>query len=177
VLGIEALHASVDGVALTNLCYTTGQPVTNLYAHREVAPEFSVWFPPTNNIVQYWGFNYAGFMDPAISDGYWIMLAPLSPGSHVVRFGGVFPPPGRFVLDFTYQINPMKLASVAPLTNGLKRLSFTAPVGQVCVLQASTNLVHWTDLATNTITDNPAEFTDPDAPRFSHRFYRVLKQP
>jgi hypothetical protein len=176
-LGVGALQASLDGVALTNLLYTTGQPVTNLYAHREVAPEFSVWFPPTNNIPQYWGFNYAGFMDPAVSDGFWIMLAPLSPGSHVVRFGGVSPPPGRFELDFTYQINPMKLESVGTLTNGLKKVSFTGPVGQECILQASTNLVNWSTLATNTITGNPTEFVDADAPHFTHRFYRVQKKP
>lgn len=25
-----------------------------------------------------------------VEDGYWVMLKPLSPGSHVIRFGGAF---------------------------------------------------------------------------------------
>jgi hypothetical protein len=39
-----------------------------------------------------------------LSDGYWIMLKPLPPGPHTLRFGGETPNTG-FSLDVTYHLN------------------------------------------------------------------------
>ncbi len=47
----------------------------------------------------------ATLVDPAYSDGLWVMLAPLAPGEHTVTFGAQFPPyPGGWRLDITYHI-------------------------------------------------------------------------
>lgn len=46
-----------------------------------------------------------GTVIPLISDGYWIMLAPLSKGTHSVHFKGTVDNPARpFALDITYNI-------------------------------------------------------------------------
>jgi hypothetical protein len=31
----------------------------------------------------------AGTFSPAVSDGYWVMFTPLSPGQHTIHFEGV----------------------------------------------------------------------------------------
>lgn len=47
-------------------------------------------------------------LDPAVSDGYWVMLAPLTPGQHEITFGGSIPvgsgADGFFHLDIIYHI-------------------------------------------------------------------------
>lgn len=50
------------------------------------------------------------------------------------------------------------------------------PVGPGYRLQASTNLTTWTGLDTNAAPAGVWEFSDPDAPSFSKRFYRGLAQ-
>ena len=39
--------------------------------------------------------------DPAVADGYWILLAPLRAGPHVIQFRSTNPP---FALDVTYRL-------------------------------------------------------------------------
>lgn len=68
----DSLHASVNGVAIPNLS-----------SHREVSPVFDIALPADN----IFGAP-EGTYTPSVSDGYWIMLEPLAPGNHVIRFGG-----------------------------------------------------------------------------------------
>jgi hypothetical protein len=44
----------------------------------------------------------AGVYHPAVADGYYVLLAPLSRGSHVLKFGGV--DGSGFVQDVTYHL-------------------------------------------------------------------------
>jgi hypothetical protein len=67
-------------------------------------PENNVWkalYPP--------GFAEfaAGTYYPAVDDGVYIMLSPLTPGPHVIRFGGAFPNFG-FSFDVTYFLTVTK---------------------------------------------------------------------
>ena len=39
----------------------------------------------------------------SVADGYWVLIRPLSPGSHTISFGGAFPP-GRFTTFVTYTL-------------------------------------------------------------------------
>jgi hypothetical protein len=45
------------------------------------------------------------------------------------------------------------------------------------VLQASTDLVDWVSILTNTPAVNAFNLTDTNAANFSLRFYRALQQP
>jgi len=44
-------------------------------------------------------------------------------------------------------------------------------------IECSTDLIHWTALCTNTVTDGAMHFVDPDADTVSQRFYRVVAEP
>jgi len=52
-------------------------------------------------------------------------------------------------------------------------LRISGAAGQELVLQASTNLVSWTGVATNIVLDNLLDFVDVPSGGFSTRFYRV----
>ena len=45
-----------------------------------------------------------GAPQPAVVDGFWIMLAPLSPGAHTLHFHGELPDFGGFMVDVTYNL-------------------------------------------------------------------------
>jgi hypothetical protein len=44
-------------------------------------------------------------------------------------------------------------------------------------IEASTNLIHWTAVCTNVVTDGALHFVDPDASALSSRFYRIAAEP
>jgi hypothetical protein len=44
-------------------------------------------------------------------------------------------------------------------------------------IEASTDLLHWTPLCTNVVTDGALHFVDPDAPALNARFYRAEPEP
>jgi hypothetical protein len=52
----------------------------------------------------------------------------------------------------------------------------SAGTGQVVVVSTSTDLVNWTDLATNTAGASPFYFRDPAPPNSPYRFYRARAQ-
>jgi hypothetical protein len=73
-IGPNTLNASLDGQPLLN----------GVQAFRAQSPFFS-FTTPANNIL---GSN--GGPGMSVSDGYWLMLKPLSPGKHTIKFGGGF---------------------------------------------------------------------------------------
>ena len=68
---------------------------------------------------------------------------------------------------------PVHLGWTAFRTNGPLQLHVTWTVAEDFILQASTNLVNWVSLATNTANSQVYEFVDPDASHYPQRFYRV----
>ncbi len=78
---VTDMHVSVDG-----------HPISNLSAYRGASPApfaMQVPAPPSNNLETYYGYSHiSGKVHPTVSDGYWIMLAPLPPGKHTITFGG-----------------------------------------------------------------------------------------
>lgn len=101
------LAVSLDGMAVTNLLYTSGQRVTNLLAHRTFSPEFSIWMPPSNNIYQYFHQEVAGVFDPCYGDGFWLMLAPLSLGEHELKVNSYSS--ASFINDITCNLKVREL--------------------------------------------------------------------
>jgi len=43
-------------------------------------------------------------------------------------------------------------------------------------IECSTDLVHWTALCTNSVTDGAIHFVDPDADMATQRFYRAVPE-
>jgi hypothetical protein len=92
----QELYAIIDGV-----------PVQNLSAYRVVSPVFSYVMPDfglsDQNLAQFFGIPFAGQVSPAVGDGYYLLLQPLTPGKHVINFGGTSSD-GSFSLAITYDI-------------------------------------------------------------------------
>jgi hypothetical protein len=67
------------------------------------------------------------------------------------------------------------LTSPGISTNGAFQLGFSGMLSGSYVLQATTDLIDWTSLATNQGTNNVFELFDSNASNFPYRFYRVLE--
>lgn len=88
---VNSLRLIVDGVSLSNVS-----------KYRVASPLFNLTLPENNNLG----------LDPqvtqAVSDGYWIILEPLTKGNHtIISTGAIIDPTGvsSFVSDVTWQIN------------------------------------------------------------------------
>src|SRR4029453_13250943 len=84
------LEASIDGV-----------PIRHLRDYRVQSPVFSVTLPE-GNVVDVPSGTYA----PMVSDGYWLMLAPLAAGAHTIHFKNSAPagPFGGTATEVTYPL-------------------------------------------------------------------------
>ena len=56
---------------------------------------------------------------------------------------------------------------------GQFNLNLAGELGRTVVIEASTNLIHWLPLATNTLGATPLYFSDPGATSIPARFYRA----
>jgi hypothetical protein len=63
-----------------------GVPLADPFEHREESPAFVLQVLPGSFFAEL-GAPPGDYV-PAVSDGYWVMLAPLSVGPHVLEFGG-----------------------------------------------------------------------------------------
>jgi hypothetical protein len=107
-LPIDKLRASIDGRRVTNL-----DPETTPYRacaggdDAICSSAFSVTLPTKDNV---FGVDLTSYCptsgsqstcSPAVADGVYLMLAPLSEGRHILKFGGVA---GGTSQDITYTI-------------------------------------------------------------------------
>lgn len=92
---MDTYYATVDG-----------KSITNLDAYRTVTPKFTYTLPAWDDLYLY---LYPPGADPtgiglynwdAFGDGWYLLLAPLAPGEHVLRFGGG----ADGLMDITYHI-------------------------------------------------------------------------
>ncbi len=100
-------------------------------------------------------------------------VAPLSSATLQLGFspgvGTVIVPPDATNVNF--RAGP-KITTITPLANGDVRLTFLAPSGQTNRIEASTNLINWVSLYTNT---GAFTFLDVYASNFPARFYRSAR--
>jgi hypothetical protein len=95
-----------------------GVNIGSLDSYRLQSPLFNLTFPE-NNIA-----GVGPQTAKAVSDGFWILLKPLSPGSHEIHFKGVLGDPtaigtANFALDVTYLLTVVEGQTevVAPIEN------------------------------------------------------------
>jgi hypothetical protein len=99
VIPASNLHASVDG-----------QQLGNLDSNRAISPMFGYTLPPSpdNVIFATFGVTLPGdcwpslTVRPAVADGFYAVLAPLTAGVHHIEFGGSGP---RGSQNITYQLS------------------------------------------------------------------------
>jgi hypothetical protein len=103
----ETLNSVFNGIPDTDLIVRVdGVAVENPTKYRAQSSAFSMYFPPDCASVTSWsslqGVPYqAGKHFPNISDGYWVMLAPLSIGHHKIEIK--YPEDGSYV-NVTYNL-------------------------------------------------------------------------
>jgi hypothetical protein len=85
-VNLKSLKVTVDGLPLSNLQQTRVQ-----------SPVFTFKSPDTAGIL---GFEGDG---SSVSDGYWVLLKPLSPGKHIIHFEGSAPAVNNYQ-DVTYKL-------------------------------------------------------------------------
>ena len=86
----QGLNASLDGVDIPIL--STFRGTSNMYSFAG-DPSLTAVFDPC----------ITGCQQKAVSDGYWLLLAPLSPGTHTLSFGATIPSLG-FTTEATYNL-------------------------------------------------------------------------
>jgi len=97
--GVTNIFASIDG-----------QEIPNLSDHRAISPVFSVFYASADNLQSYaFGQPIIGLNDPMICDGYWLMIEPLPPGEHVLRFGAQWS-------DYFYDSEIVDYIKVVPIS-------------------------------------------------------------
>src|SRR5262249_37479866 len=88
---VNVLEVEVDGVALRNL-----------FTYRVRSGLFSFLGDPSLAAPGVFDPCITGLPQPGVSDGYWIMLAPLSAGTHTIHFkGGIS---SVFATEMTYHL-------------------------------------------------------------------------
>ena len=93
VVNNAILTASVDG-----------KPINNLNLYRVTSPVFSYTLGPNNVVSAMTGQTVPPqTVSPAVADGVYLMLAPLSVGPHTINFTGAAPA-FSFSLNVTYNI-------------------------------------------------------------------------
>ncbi len=93
---VAELHASIDGVSVGYIDPQTTPYRTCAGGAPECSAAFSITVPGNNIFVgspagQGRGgkpWLRAGVYSPTVADGYYLMVAPLSPGRHQINFGG-----------------------------------------------------------------------------------------
>lgn len=113
VAGLRAFAKSIQDSAFDLGVTLDGNSVSNVASYRVQSPVFGIHLPQ-NNIQQLSGYPIPSWFTPKpgvypppgeyapiVDDGYYIMLAPLSPGQHVLNFKGSVP---GFTLNITYNI-------------------------------------------------------------------------
>lgn len=90
------LRSGMDNATL--YCEIDGRPVKNLAGYREESAVFTTTVPDDNLL----GLP-AGDYEPCVDNGYYLLLNPLTPGRHVIRFMAENADQS-FSLDVTYHI-------------------------------------------------------------------------
>ena len=97
-------------VPSTLFCTIDGKSVTNLTDYRVQSPLFVFGPLPDNNVVEviFGAVAPEGSTSLSISDGYFVMLKPLSVGKHTIKYGGILDLSSiggpMFIQDITYHV-------------------------------------------------------------------------
>lgn len=104
---IAQLYASAAyymNLATDLQCEIDGRSIANIAQYRFIGSPFAVDIPE-GNIWQFFGCPTGpGHYTPLVPDGYYLMLAPLTPGKHTLHFKGTIGDPVNFTPETTYHL-------------------------------------------------------------------------
>jgi hypothetical protein len=100
VNAVEDVYCEVDGEMIID-----SPDLSGAERFRAISGTFSALMPAGHYATELCGEPPTPILvSPAVSDGIWMMLAPMPPGEHTIRFGGTFPIPVNFHLDIIYHV-------------------------------------------------------------------------
>jgi hypothetical protein len=104
VPALRALAAAVPDAADVLIVEIDGYQVFNPFGFRVASPAFALDIPIGSIFTEpaFGGFA-PGVRNPAVADGFWILMQPLSPGQHTIYIRGRAGP-GGFETEVTYNI-------------------------------------------------------------------------
>src|SRR5262249_28424593 len=94
---------AVDNVSQLKCTIDSTPCAGNLFAFRATSPAFTV-NPPSQALVPPGNLTAPASTDSLVSDGYWMLIAPLAAGQHTIKFGGTS---AGFSVDVTYTITAL----------------------------------------------------------------------
>jgi hypothetical protein len=106
----EELHDAVqtwtEGIIVSELVMRVDdQSIEDFEPYYVPATKYTYTLPPEPNTYTCFGGQEKGVVDPSYNGGYYVMLKPLSAGSHTIHFAGrALSTPEDFVLDVTYHL-------------------------------------------------------------------------
>jgi uncharacterized delta-60 repeat protein len=84
----------------------------------------------------------------------------------------------RLLAETIFVVPTFSSGAGASVVNGHFQISACGGVdGQNVVVQASTDLVNWSNVSTNLVTGGCISYTDPQTPALPNRYYRLTLQP
>jgi hypothetical protein len=102
---LRACTRSFMGVVTNVAAEIDGVPIQHVRDYRALSPLFTYGPLPDDNVLQLFGFDAPdGAISLSVTDGFYLMLEPLSVGQHTIRFTGTFGAPINFTLDITYHL-------------------------------------------------------------------------
>ncbi len=100
----QSMEASINGTAGLKVDLD-GKSLNNLARDFRVTSVVFEWTVPADNELQALGLDIGpGTYSPAVDDGIYVMLKPLSPGAHTLHFAATFTS-FNFSFDILYHLN------------------------------------------------------------------------
>ncbi|MCX6922183.1 MAG: S8 family peptidase [Verrucomicrobia bacterium] len=154
------------------------------------APGESIYSTYNTGDASYFGF-YSGtsFAAAYVSGAFALLLAEYPTENYhqiIIRVLSATDPlpslAGKCVtggrLNLRKALTPIRLTPIAPATNGPFQFQVSAATNLTCVVQGSSDWVHWAPLFTNTTSANGTfDFTDRQSTNWAHRLYRAVASP
>ncbi len=98
----QAIATSFADAIVDVACEIDGKSVKNIDQYRVLSPQFTFTAPTP------WIFGATGGTGTSVGDGYYVMVAPLSVGTHTIHFTGAFKfgdaPEDLIPADVTYNV-------------------------------------------------------------------------
>jgi hypothetical protein len=87
---------------------------------------------------------------------------------------------GGWSLTLAWQsvvVTAAQLSTPILMSDGSSQVTLQAQQGKTYTIEASTDLLTWTPIATNTLSSSLWNFVDVNSTNFTHRFYRAVCRP
>ncbi len=168
-LGIYYIMDDTNGFVFTGATFTNDVAYNLLITMDFARNRWSATMNGTNLIAGLAMTTRNAKLDLGDVDAVWALGDANNPGDNFMIFD-------NYVVTAEPD-TPVRLSGLGRSSNGQFLMRLTGPSNIRYAIDGTTNLLQWTALKTNTITDGSFDFIDSAAAPFSKRFYRARYVP